>query len=170
VTSRSCPEPEDRISGRWTQARWRALCIYAAVIAAGNLGWEALHLPLYTLWRTGTRDEQAFAVIHCTGGDLLIALASLILALFTVGDRRWPVSRYRRVAVTAIVLGLAYTIFSEWLNVAARGTWAYSERMPVLPLFRFNLGLSPLLQWIVVPLLGFAIARSATERFRRGSS
>jgi len=140
------------------------LCLYLAVIAAGNLAWESLHLPLYTLWRTGTRGDQAFAVIHCTGGDLLIALASLILALITAGDRRWPGNGYWRVAMSAIVLGLAYTIFSEWLNVAARGTWTYSERMPVLPLFSFNLGLSPLLQWIIVPVLGFCIARSMTER------
>ena len=25
-----------------------------------------LQLPLYTLWATGTRKEQAFAVLHCT--------------------------------------------------------------------------------------------------------
>jgi hypothetical protein len=163
VTSRSYPKPEaNRISGCSPYARSRALCIYLAVIAAGNLAWESLHLPLYTLWRTGTRGEQAFAVIHCTGGDLMIALASLILALITVGDRRWPASRYLRVAVTAVVFGLAYTIFSEWLNVAARGTWTYSELMPVLPLFSFNLGLSPILQWIIVPGFGFGITRPMT--------
>jgi hypothetical protein len=100
---------------------------------------------------------------------LLIALASLILALIAAGDRLWPANRYWRVAMTAIVLGLAYTIFSEWLNVAARGTWTYSERMPVLPLFSFNLGLSPLLQWIIVPVLGFYIARSMPERYRPAS-
>jgi hypothetical protein len=146
------------------------LCIYLAVIAGGSLAWETLHLPLYTLWQTGTRGEQAFAVFHCTGGDLLIASASLILALVVVGDRRWPAGHYWRVASTAILLGLAYTVFSEWLNVALRGTWTYSERMPVLPLFSFNLGLSPLFQWIIVPGLGFGITRSTTERSHRASS
>src|SRR5579862_7006671 len=81
------------------------------------------------LRQTGTRSEQTFAVIHCTGGDILIALASLILALGIAGDRRWPASRYWRVALTTILLGCTYTIFSEWLNVVVRGTWAYSERM-----------------------------------------
>jgi hypothetical protein len=87
-----------------------------------------------------------------------------------VGDRRWPAGRYWRVASTAIFLGLGYTVFSEWLNVALRQTWAYSEHMPVLPLFSFNLGLSPLLQWLIVPGLGFDITRSITERFHRTSS
>jgi hypothetical protein len=158
------------VFGRSALSRWRALAIYLGVIAVGNLAWESLHLPLYTLWRTGTPGEKVFAVVHCTGGDILIGLSTLILALVLVGDRRWPASHYRRVAVTAIIFGLAYTIFSEWLNVAGRGTWTYSERMPVLPLFSFNLGLSPLLQWIIVPGLGFGITRSTTERYPRASS
>ncbi len=140
--------------------RRRTLTIYLAVIAAGDLAWESLHLPLYTLWRTGTLGEKVFAVLHCTGGDILIAFISLISAIIIVGDLRWPVSRYWRAAFAAIVIGVAYTIFSEWLNVAARQTWAYSGRMPVLRLFGFALGLSPVLQWIIVPSLGFWAARS----------
>jgi hypothetical protein len=161
---------ENEVFGRSAHARLWALCIYLAVIALSNLAWESLHLPLYTLWQTGTRGEQAFAVIHCTGGDIVIALISLILGLVIVGDRRWPAGRYWRVASTAILLGLAYTIFSEWLNVRVRATWAYSEHMPVLPLLGFRLGLSPLLQWIIVPGLGFSITRSITERYRRALS
>jgi len=53
--------------------------------------------------------------------------------------------------------------------VTQRQTWAYSEHMPVLPLFSFNLGVSPLLQWTIVPVLGFCIARLTTERYRRTS-
>ena len=159
----------NEVPGQSTTPRWRTLGVYLGVITTGNLAWETLHLPLYTLWRTGTPGEKVFAVVHCTGGDILIALASLILALVLVGDRRWPVIHYWRIVVIAIALGLAYTIFSEWLNVAARRTWTYSDHMPVLPLFSFNLGLSPLLQWIIVPGLGFGITRSTTERSPRAS-
>jgi hypothetical protein len=151
------------LSNSSAHSRRRALAIYLSVTAAGNLAWESLHLPLYTLWRTGTPGEQAFAVIHCTGGDILIALTSLVLALITAGSRRWPDNRYRRVASAAILFGLAYTVFSEWLNVIVRHTWAYSERMPVLPLFGFNLGLSPVLQWVMVPMLGFCITWARTR-------
>jgi hypothetical protein len=69
-------------------ARWlRALRIYLGVIIAANLTWEFLHLPLYTIWTTGTLGEQVFAAVHCTGGDILIALASLTLALVLAGER-----------------------------------------------------------------------------------
>ena len=54
---------------------------------------------------------------------------------------------------TAIVLGVAYTILSEWLNVEIRRTWSYTAAMPVLPLI--GTGLTPLLRWVVVPGLAF---------------
>jgi hypothetical protein len=133
---------------------------YLAVIAVGNLAWEALQLPLYTIWRTGTVGENAFAAVHCTLGDLLIALSVLAASLVVLGDRRWPVRRFRRVAALAVGLGVAYTAFSEWLNVVVRASWAYSELMPVVPLpGGFSVGASPLLQWMVVPTLAHWWAR-----------
>ena len=50
-----------------------------------------------------------------------------------------------------IAFGLAYTVFSEWLNVAVRKSWTYSGLMPVIP--PLDTGLSPVLQWIVLPIL-----------------
>ena len=68
------------------------------------------------------------------------------------------------VAGVAIVLGVLYTAFSEWLNVAVRGSWAYSDWMPVIRVGTFAIGLSPLLQWIVVPTLTFLCVRRAVVR------
>ena len=141
-------------------ASWLAILRrYIPFIAAGNLAWEAAQLPLYTLWREGTIGEQAFAVIHCTGGDVLIATTTLLLALTTAADGRWPdhPSVYRRVAGLTVGLGVLYTIFSEWLNLVIRQSWAYSDLMPVVPVI--GTGLAPLLQWIAVPLAGFWFAR-----------
>lgn len=131
-----------------------ALRWYLPAIAIGNLVWEFVQLPLFTIWNTGSTGEIVFAAVHCTGGDILIATASLMLALLLWGAG-WPHARpaYRRVAALTVVLGLAYTIFSEWLNVVVRKSWAYSELMPIVPLV--DAGLSPLLQWIVVPLAAF---------------
>jgi hypothetical protein len=135
----------------------RALRAYLGTIALGALAWEAAHLPLYTIWRTGTPGEKVFAVVHCTGGDLLIALACLTLALVLVGEPAWPAHAHHRVAALTISFGVSYTVFSEWLNTVVRQTWAYSDLMPVVPVI--GTGLSPLLQWVVVPLLAFHLAR-----------
>ncbi len=57
-----------------TNADWLlALKAYLGVTAIANLAWETLHLPLYTIWTTGSPREQACAVLHCTKGDLRIA-------------------------------------------------------------------------------------------------
>jgi len=78
---------------------------------------------------------------------------------------RWPAFGWR-MAVSAIAFGVAYTILSEWLNVQIRRSWSYAAAMPVLPWL--GTGLAPLLQWLVVPGLAFAITarqyRHATRR------
>ena len=130
---------------------------YIACIAAANLVWEFVQLPLYTIWRDGTPGEIVFAVVHCTGGDILIASTALLGSLLLLGGGRWPMERYQSVAAAAFVTGIAYTIFSEWLNTEIRGNWAYAELMPTLPLI--GSGLSPLTQWIVIPLAAFWWAR-----------
>jgi len=152
------PFPPGQIATEWLCA----LRGYLAVIAAGNLIWEFLHMPLYTIWFTGTWAEIVFAALHCTGGDILIALSTLMLALILAGDRAWPIQGFRRVAVLTVLFGVGYTIFSEWLNIVVRAAWAYSDFMPVVPLFGTETGFSPLLQWIVIPLLAFHWARRRT--------
>lgn len=86
----------------------------------------------------------------------MISVSCLTLSWAAAGRGRWP--KGNKVVVTAgtILLGLAYTLFSEWLNVNVRGSWAYSALMPLVPLGFFSIGLSPLLQWLVVPASGFA--------------
>jgi hypothetical protein len=147
--------------GSWLSALRR----YLLVILIGNLVWEALHLPLYTIRQDGTLTELVFAVIHCTGGDILIALSALVLALVLVGDGRWPARGYVVVAALAIAFGLGYTIISEWLNIVVRKSWAYSELMPVIPVI--DAGLSPVAQWIVLPLAGFWFARRPLRSRRK---
>jgi hypothetical protein len=125
----------------------------------GNLVWEALHLPLYTLWKTGTASYLAFVVLYCSVGDFMIATLTLFIAVFLSG-RGWPLRNYGRVALLTILFGLAYTVFSEWLNISVRGGWAYAAAMPVVPVL--GTGLSPILQWIALPAASLIWARQET--------
>jgi hypothetical protein len=126
---------------------------YVIAMALGNLVWEFAHMPLYTRWETGTPSEIAFAALHCTGGDILIATSALLAALFLLGSSQWPDAGYRRVGLATILIGLGYTIFSEWLNIEVREAWAYRDLMPVIPVI--DAGLSPIAQWIVLPIIAF---------------
>jgi hypothetical protein len=140
------------------QGTWlTALKRYFGAILAGNLVWEFVQLPLYTLWHEGPWGRIVFAAVHCTGGDLLIGGAALMIALLLIGDGRWPHAGFGRVAIVAGGCGLAYTVFSEWLNTEIRFSWAYTIWMPIIPVI--GTGLSPFLQWLVVPSLAFWWAR-----------
>jgi hypothetical protein len=141
--------------------RLAALGAYLAVSAVGNLTWELLQLPLYTIWRAAPPGEIAWAVIHCTGGDVLIALAALGIGALAARSRG-----VRRAAVV-IAVGLGCTVASEWWNVEVARSWAYSELMPRLPWL--GTGLAPVAQWLVVPPLALWRSDRAAARARAGA-
>jgi len=134
-----------------------ALRAYLLATVFLDLLWEAAHLPLYTIWTDGTIRENGFAVLHCTMGDVLIALSALAAALAVAGDRGWPARRWAPVAALTLAIGLAYTVYSEHLNANVRRSWTYSDLMPRLPLL--GTGLSPIAQWFVVPTAALVWAR-----------
>jgi hypothetical protein len=134
---------------------------YLVAMALGSLVWEFAHMPLYTLWETGSPSEIVFAAIHCTGGDILIAMSALLAALFLFGTGQWPEAGCRRVGLATILIGLGYTIFSEWLNIEVREAWAYRDLMPVIPVI--DTGISPIAQWIVLPIIALWWAAPGKE-------
>ena len=133
-----------------------ALALYVVLSVVGHLLWEIAQLPLYTLWWTASRAELTFAVLHCTGGDVLIAMNALFASIVLLRAWRWPRINALQVAALAVPLGIAYTAFSEWLNVYVRQSWAYDPAMPTVPILGYQIGGSPLAQWFIVPAAVFA--------------
>ena len=104
------------IHGDGSLRSWIAPSIGLAAI--GHFFWEAAQLPLYTLWRTGTRHEIVTALIHCTGGDILITTVTLAAAAVLARQLRWCAFGWRMI-FTAIALGVAYTILSPKFLLSA---------------------------------------------------
>jgi len=142
-------------------AAWRWIAMrYLPWLAILNLVWEMAQLPLYTIWYEAPPAAIAFAVAHCTLGDVLIGAASLLLALVVsgaAGFANWP---WWRIVVVMLLLGPGYTMLSEWLNTSL-GRWTYSELMPALELPGWRIGLAPLLQWLTLPPLALHLAKAA---------
>jgi hypothetical protein len=129
----------------------RTLRQYVLSVTLLNFLWEILQLPLYTLWSSKNNRDILFAVLHCTAGDLMIAVLCLMLSLLLAGSPEWPYHRFKAVALSTILFGVGYTIYSEWHNITVTHAWAYAAEMPVL----FGIGLAPLAQWIVIPSVIF---------------
>jgi len=122
-----------------------------------------VHVRLYTLWSEETPRYIAFSVVHCTLGDLLIGLSALLLALIAGRERGPGQWRSARIAVLSTVFGAAYTVWSEFMNVTLLRTWTYADSMPRIPLGDFELGLTPLMQWLVIPPLAMYSSRGGWQ-------
>ena len=131
----------------------------------GHAVWEVLQLPLLTLWYEAPAKQIAFATFHCLGGDLAIATSVLIGAIVLSGRPGWPGESARAVSGWAWAFGLAYTAWSEYSNAILRRTRIYNDAMPLIP--GLEIGLTPMLQWVVVPALALFAASNSSVKWPR---
>jgi hypothetical protein len=121
----------------------RALILFGSVpwLAGLNLAWEAAHVRLYTIW--------------------------LLLAL--IAGREGALARWRwpRIGLLTVVFGVSYTVFSEWMNITLLRSWTYADAMPTVAIGGFELGVTPLAQWLVVPPLALYLARRTIRKRNR---
>lgn len=121
--------------------------LWSALAFVLNLAWEIAHARLYTIWTEADGLSVAWSLFHCSVGDVLIALAMFALAGLALRRADWPASRPWAGGAMVVIGAMAYTAWSEWHNVYRAGSWGYTASMPLI----FGIGLSPLLQWLLLP-------------------
>lgn len=136
---------------------------YLALLLIANLTWEVAQLPLYTLWAERSPVEIGQAVVHCTFGDVVTGAVSLSAAWLMTRVHSWPEQGFVQVAIVTTVFGVGATVVLEWLNVELWRTWSYATAMPRLP--PLGTGLSPVLQWLLLPTLCLLAARRLTPSY-----
>jgi len=139
-------------------ARSMILRRYLPWLAGLSLVWEIVQLPLYTIWNDGRPAYIAFAVLHCTAGDVLIGGAALAAALVITQAPALAAWRWPRIVFVTAAIATSYTAFSEWVNTFVLRSWEYSALMPRISLGDIELGVSPLAQWLVIPPLTLWLA------------
>ncbi|MHB8666030.1 MAG: hypothetical protein ACYC7B_00725 [Burkholderiales bacterium] len=121
--------------------------LWAALAFVLNLAWEIAQVRLYTIWAQADRLTVAWSLLHCSIGDVLIALAMFALAGMVLRRADWPASHPWAGGAIVVIDAMAYAAWSEWYNVYRVGSWGYAASMPLV----FGIGLSPLLQWLILP-------------------
>ena len=119
-----------------------------------NAVWEFLQSPLYADHARGG-VYVLWTRLHCTGGDALILLGAFWATSLALRTREWWARPRRGAVALFILLGLVYTAWSEWFNTGVRSSWAYAPAMPLV----LGLGLTPLLQWLLLPPAILALVR-----------
>lgn len=131
-----------------------------------NLPWEFIQVPLFEGMTTKPHWEAVKGCTRAALGDAAIMLVAYWGVAAMCEGRCWITKPIQRTLWTLLSICVCIAIAIEWL--ALRGhwlaTWRYSATMPVIP--GLNVGLVPVLQWVVLPPL----VTWLTERQLRGQT
>jgi hypothetical protein len=116
-----------------------------------NLPWELVQVPLFAGMPTAGHWTAILVCGRATLGDVVVALVAFWAVALAAGGRGWVIAPTRGRVAGFVAVGLLITIVMERLATGLFARWAYADAMPVVPLL--EVGLSPLLQWIVLPPL-----------------
>jgi len=132
----------------------RRVSAIALAAYALHFAWEMGQASLFTPMDRLPFWQATGWCARAAGWDVVIGAAAYLAA--TVAARRflWIRQRARLPFAIYFAVGLGITIVIERWAVSV-GRWQYHEAMPTIA----GIGLSPLLQWIVVPAAIIALAR-----------
>ena len=118
-----------------------------------NFAWEILQAPLYSSMADMPHAQVTKICLQATVGDTVIMLMAHGVVAFAARSRLWIAAAIGWHLAWLIAIGVSITAAIEWL--ATRGywiaNWSYLPTMPRVP--GAGIGLVPLLQWVVLPLL-----------------
>ena len=131
--------------------RWPELTL-ASFAFLLNFPWEIIQSPLFVGMASMPHRN---AVLYCTRaafGDVgIMVIAFWIVAAGSGRGRGWLQQSGRMPIAIFVIIGVVISIAIEVLATSGRWLegWTYSADMPVL--WGVNVGLVPVLQWIVLP-------------------
>ena len=129
----------------------RLLTTIFVVAVLVNYPWERLQSSLYV--HPGGAGIPWWLCLAASLADGLFVLVMFGLGWLILGRRRW--FEHPGIAGYLVMLasGVAISVGVEWMTVHVLHWWSYGERMPLVPIV--NIGLAPIAQMLVLPLLIF---------------
>ena len=118
-----------------------------------NFAWEILQAPLYVGMADMPHAQVTRACLQATVGDAVIMLLAYEFIAVATCSRRWIVAATASQLFWFVAVGVSTTAAIEWLATGGYwiASWNYQPTMPLVP--GTSIGLVPLLQWVVLPLL-----------------
>lgn len=123
--------------------------------------WELLQIPTYAGMAQLDHWTGVLVCTQATLGDAAFALTAFWITSIAARSRRWMSMPTTWHVLSYLSVGIGLTIGFEYYYTRITHRWTYSELMPLVP--PFGTGLSPLVQWVVVPLLVLFVVRRQTR-------
>ncbi|MCH8055194.1 MAG: hypothetical protein IH857_03450 [Deltaproteobacteria bacterium] len=114
-----------------------------------NLLWESIQAPLFVFEQQSSAFLLTGCLLFCSGVDAFMTLTSYCALSVVARSRYWFLARRLSHWVSFVGIGLVLALASEYTAIHYRNLWEYSSLMPVVP--GLNIGLTPLLQWLILP-------------------
>lgn len=131
---------------------WLALAVTSLGL---SFVWEMLQAPLFEDMLSMPRWTATWLCARASIGDAVITLVAYGSVALLAGSRTWIVVPRVGQATGYLVVGLVATVALEFMNVYVLDRWSYAPRMPLV----WGVGLAPIAQWLIVPLLVLWVAR-----------
>lgn len=122
-----------------------------------HYAWEFLQVPTYAGMADMNHWDGIKVCTSATVGDVGFALTAFWITALIARSRRWMADPKLWQIGVFVAVGIALTVGFEYYYTEVSLRWTYSDLMPRVP--PFGTGLSPLIQWIVIPLLVMSLAR-----------
>lgn len=119
--------------------------------------WEFLQVPAFAGMPEMNHWQGIVVCTEATIGDVGVALGAFWSATLVGRSRYWFLRPSFLPLVVFIGIGAGLTVGLEYYYTEVSNRWAYADIMPLVP--PFGTGLSPFLQWIIIPLMVVFIVR-----------
>lgn len=119
--------------------------------------WEFLQAPTYAGMAEMNHWDGIKLCTSATFGDVGFALVAFWAASLLARSRLWVFNPTTLQFLLFLAVGIGLTIGFEYYYTNISLRWTYSELMPLVP--PFGTGLSPLLQWAIIPPLVLWLTR-----------
>ena len=124
-----------------------------------NLVWEIAQGPLYSGY-VYDLNHISFCALASVADMLMVLLLYFAFSLF-YKDPYWLGRMTISNVISLVLIGGIGAILGELRHLAA-GSWSYSDAMPLLPYV--EVGLSPVLQFMMLPTLIFYLGRLSIKK------
>ncbi|MDP9360117.1 MAG: hypothetical protein M3P29_01565 [Acidobacteriota bacterium] len=143
-------------------ARRDGIPIFLFAVAL-NFPWEMAQGTLYRM-----PAGQAPSWVHCLTASVWDGVLALLIVLSATLPRlRERIARPSAGTFLRMVLGgLVLAVAIEWIATRWLGRWSYTEAMPLIPIL--NVGVVPVLQLMLLPLLDVAIVSAVVRHRKKG--
>lgn len=111
--------------------------------------WEFVQVPAFAGMAGMGHWEAIKLCLSATIGDVGFALTAFWVASLAARSRYWVLKPGRLLIGIFLAVGILLTVGFEYYYTSVSLRWAYSDLMPLVP--PFGTGLTPILQWLIVP-------------------